>query len=286
MYHARPGPDGRCGRPCPPLEALCYSRPMSSTESEGASAPTLEPSDATSPAAAQPTSHADRLASLIEVVVCSGFPTQLIVMLALGALGLQPFVSGSRLSLRYLTWLSFADTALLLGLVLFFLRVRGDDPRGLFLGMRRAWPEVRLGLLCVPAVFLVVGALSAVIARVAPWLRNVPENPLASLLQRPGDIVVFAIVAVVAGGVREEIQRAFILDRFERHLGGALAGLVLFSLVFGLGHALQGWDAMLLTAVLGAIWGALYLWRRSIVAPLVCHAAFNLAEVAYHAVAG
>jgi membrane protease YdiL (CAAX protease family) len=215
--------------------------------------------------------------------VCSGFPTQLVVMLALGSLGVQPFVSGAQLSLRYITWLSLVDTALLLALVLFFLRVRGDDPRGLFLGRRHIWPEVRLGVLWVPAAFLVVGALSLVVANLAPWLRNVPENPLASLLQRPFDIAVFAFVAVVAGGVREEVQRAFILDRFERHLGGALVGLLLFSLAFGLGHFLQGWDATLLTAALGGIWGGLYLWRRSIVAPVVCHALFNLAEVAYHA---
>jgi membrane protease YdiL (CAAX protease family) len=259
---------------------------MSSTEGEAPSAPPTGSCDAGSPALLEPTRHADRLASLIEVVVCSGFPTQLVVMLALGALGLQPFVSGSQLSLRYLVWLSLADTVLLLSLVLFFLRVRGDNPRGLLLGARPAGPEAWIGLLWVPAVFLIVVGLSTVITKAAPWLRNVPENPLASLLQRPRDIVVFAIVAVVAGGVREEIQRAFILDRFERHLGGAVVGLVLFSVVFGLGHALQGWDATLLTAVLGAIWGALYLWRRSIVAPLVCHAAFNLAEVAYHAIAG
>jgi len=266
--------------------ALCYSRPMSPTDSEAQPPPVLEAGAAAPPTTPERTRQADRLASLIEVVLCSGFPTQLVVMLALGAFGLQPFVSASQLSLRYVTLLSLADTALLLGLVLFFLRVRGDDARGLFFGARRAWPEARLGLLWVPVVFLVVGVLSLLIARAAPWLRNVPENPLASLLQRPLDIAVFAVVAVIAGGVREEFQRAFILDRFERHLGGALVGLVLFSFVFGLGHALQGWDATLLTAALGAVWGALYLWRRSVIAPLVCHAVFNLAEVAYHAIAG
>jgi membrane protease YdiL (CAAX protease family) len=126
------------------------------------------------------------------------------------------------------------------------------------------------------------GGLSLAISQLAPWLRTVPENPLASLLRNPRDAAVFAVVVVVAGGVREEIQRAFILDRFERHLGGALVGLGVFSLVFGLGHALQGWDAVLLTATLGVIWGALYLARRSVVAPIVCHAAFNLAQVLYH----
>jgi membrane protease YdiL (CAAX protease family) len=30
------------------------------------------------------------------------------------------------------------------------------------------------------------------------------------------------------------------------------------------------------------MWGATYLWRRSVVAPIVCHALFNLTEVAYY----
>lgn len=72
------------------------------------------------------------------------------------------------------------------------------------------------------------------------------------------------------------------LHRFEQHLGGATVGLVLFSTAFGLGHALQGWEASILTGLLGAFWGGVYLWRRSIVAPAVCHAAFNLVEVITH----
>ena len=34
-----------------------------------------------------------------------------------------------------------------------------------------------------------------------------------------------------------------------------------------------------ITALLGAIWGAIYLTRRSIVAPMVSHAGFNLGQV-------
>jgi membrane protease YdiL (CAAX protease family) len=37
-------------------------------------------------------------------------------------------------------------------------------------------------------------------------------------------------------------------------------------------------------ATLGAVWGLMYLWRRSVVAPVVCHALFNLAQVLYHGI--
>ena len=75
------------------------------------------------------------------------------------------------------------------------------------------------------------------------------------------------------------MQRAFLLDRFERHLGPAWVGVVVLSALFGLGHLLQGWDAAITTGVLGAFWAVIYLRRRSIVAPLVSHALFNSLEI-------
>jgi hypothetical protein len=51
----------------------------------------------------------------------------------------------------------------------------------------------------------------------------------------------------------------FILHRFERFLGGGATGIVVYSGLFGLGHMYQGWDASLTVAVLGALWGSIYL---------------------------
>jgi membrane protease YdiL (CAAX protease family) len=52
-----------------------------------------------------------------------------------------------------------------------------------------------------------------------------------------------------------------------------------YSVFFGAGHADQGYDAMIAIGILGFLWGLLYLSRRSIVAPLVSHATFNLAQL-------
>ena len=105
---------------------------------------------------------------------------------------------------------------------------------------------------------------------VFPSLHNVKENPLQDLIQTPAQALVLAIVATISGGLREEIARVH-PDRFEQYLGGAHVGLILYSLVFGLGHSLQGWDAVLATTILGAFWGWIYISRRSIVAPVVSH---------------
>ena len=254
--------------------------PAASVETPVPSDPTPRPA-VTADSGTRPV-LADRLTSCAEVVLCSGLPTQLSISLALVAFGVPLLAPDGGLSLRYVALLSLADSVLLVGLVLVFLRARGESPRPVLFGGRRPRTEGALGILLVPVVFLLVGAVAWAIARWAPGLKNVAENPLASLLRDPRDIAVFAFVVVIAGGVREEVQRAFVLHRFDQHLGGALLGLVLFSLAFGAGHALQGYDAAVMTGALGLFWGWIYLRRRSIVAPMVSHAAFNLIEVLHH----
>ena len=50
------------------------------------------------------------------------------------------------------------------------------------------------------------------IQHAAPWMHNVATNPFQGLIQSRGDAAMFAVVAIVGGGVREEVQRAFILQ--------------------------------------------------------------------------
>ena len=237
----------------------------------------LEPAPVETPGPA-PTFH-QRLAAAGEVVICSGFPTQLTLVVLLGLLGAGPTDGAGELSLAYVVTLSLVDAAVILALVWMLMRAHGEHPVAVMVGRRPIRSELLLGLALVPAALLVVAAAFAVLSRVAPELRNVPENPLEALITTPAGALTFAAVAVVAGGLREEVQRAFILRRFEQRLGGGWFGLAVFSIAFGLGHYVQGWDAAIVTALLGALWGALFLLRRSVVAAMVSHAGFNATEI-------
>jgi membrane protease YdiL (CAAX protease family) len=92
-------------------------------------------------------------------------------------------------------------------------------------------------------------------------------------------LLMFLFVVIVAGGVREELQRAFLLHRFRDDLGQPWMGVFVTSLAFGMGHTLQGFDAAIITGTLGAIWGAMYVLRRSAIAPIVSHSLFNSTEL-------
>ena len=227
-----------------------------------------------------------RGAAVLEVLLCTGFPTQILIIGILHALGMRPNDAAGALSLPFFASLALTDSALLIGLIFFFLRARGESPRAVFLGPRPPAREAAIGLMLVPGVFMFVALVIGTLRWIAPWLHTVPKNPLGALLDTPYEAVIFAFIVMIAGGLREEIQRAFILHRFEQSLGGARLGLVLFSMLFGLGHIEQGADVAVATAALGMFWGVLYLWRRSSVAPAVSHAGFNLLQVIVQSVAG
>jgi membrane protease YdiL (CAAX protease family) len=232
------------------------------------------------------TAGRQRLLAVLEVLLCSSLPTQVLIAAILGMLGVAPRTPTDQLSLTFVVVLSLTDTAVLIGLMVVLARAHGDSAWLLWRGNRPLRGELVRGLLLVPAAVLMVGALINSVRLVAPWLHNVPDNPLESLATDPGGAALFGIVAIVAGGIREELQRAFLLQRFERHLGGATVGVVMLSVAFGLGHALQGWDAAIATGALGAFWAVLYLRRRSSVAPIVSHAGFNSIEVLRVALGG
>jgi membrane protease YdiL (CAAX protease family) len=219
--------------------------------------------------------------SLLEVLLCSGFPTQLLIGGLLIVLGAR-VSSADTLPFGFVVAVSLLDTLAIVALVVLFLRLRGERARDVLVGRRRVWAEVRRGVFYLPLVFALVIALGAIVQTWLPWLHNVPKNPLQAMLTSPGRVAIFAVVAVLAGGLREEVQRAFILHRFEQDLGGARLGLVVFSVAFGLGHLTQGFDAALITGTLGLLWGVLYLARRSIIAPAVSHSLFNLLKIALY----
>ena len=237
------------------------------------------------PAAPVPTSAA-RLVAVFEVLLCSGYPTQLAIGSALVALGFTPEGSDGSLDITYVAAVSLIDTVVVIVLILMFLSAHQERPRHVLLGEKPALPELRWGVLLTFAAYFVAVLVLGLIQQFAPRLHTVEENPLQNLMRTPRDAALFGVVAVFAGGVREELQRAFVLHRFERWLGGAATGVIVSSTLFGLGHVPQGLDAVIATGLLGAFWAVVYLARRSALAPMVSHAGFNLLQLAQFLVIG
>jgi membrane protease YdiL (CAAX protease family) len=221
----------------------------------------------------------ERLGALVEILMCSGFPTQIFLVGVMTSFGMELKTPTGAWSPMFVSTLSLLDTALVIALVFLFFNAHRERARDVLLGNRPRLREAVLGLLLLPFVFMLAILALLLLYVVAPQLHNVSRNPFQDMLQNRRDAIIFAVVAMIAGGVREEIQRGFILHRFQRYLGGGAVGVILYSAIFGLGHVDQGWDATITVATLGAVWGTIYLIRGSILAPMVSHAGFNLAQL-------
>ena len=218
--------------------------------------------------------------AIVQAIAVSGVPTGLLVAVVLIlATNIAPFEGGG-LSLEFLSTVTLLDTALIALLIRVFLELSGEDSRGVFLGRRPVLGEMIRGVLLVPVMFAAVTGIVLGLRAVAPWLHTVKVSPLEQFMRSPLDASIFLVVVVLGGGVREELQRAFILHRFEQCLGGVRLGLVIFSVVFGLLHWDQGGDVAIAVGALGLFWGLLYVKRRSAVMGMTNHAGFNALQVA------
>ena len=251
-----------------------YEQPAEA-EPAGLTDPILDPVAA----APAPFQVSARATALLEIILCSGYPTQLLLVLILTSLGMSLRSASGGLDPSFVFVLSLLDAVLVVSLVAFLIRARGERVRDVLLGTRRVFREAVLGVALLPAVFTAVVLLLGLLLTFVPGLHNVQRNPLEAMVQTRRDAIIFSIVVMLAGGVREEVQRGFIVHRFDQHLGGARFGVAAYSVAFGLGHVEQGFDAALVTGLLGAFWGSIYLLRRSIVAPMVTHAGFNLLQL-------
>jgi len=221
----------------------------------------------------------------IQVFLVCGIPTQLLILGGLvlartpmGTDGSRLALDSSQISLQFFALSALLDTACIAILIRIFLLKSGEPSHRVLLGDRPIGLELGRGLLYLPVLWLLVIGVMSLLNTMFPSLHNVPTNPYAAYMDTPLDAGIFIVVVVLAGGVREELQRAFILHRFQ-HLGGAYVGLGLFSVAFGLMHSPQGWDAAIAVGLLGVIWGLMYIRRRSVVAPMVSHAGFDVVQV-------
>src|SRR5262245_36843803 len=77
-----------------------------------------------------------RIVALLEVLICSDYPTQSALGATLTALGYPPLGPDGHLRVGFVVTLSLVDTLMLVGLIVFFLMAHGERPGEVFLGRR------------------------------------------------------------------------------------------------------------------------------------------------------
>ena len=222
-------------------------------------------------------SSLDRVQALLEVLLVSGLLTGLLASLPFslrpGAQGAVPLKADS------LSGYILLEAALTLLLLVLLLRSRRETLTDIGLRWHKWRSDAVVGVALVPLMFATGAAVTFLFRVFAPDQLMV-RNPLMDTIQTPGDLVLFLLSALVAGGLKEELQRAFVITRFARFLGGAALGLVLWSVAFGAGHYMQGIQGVVTAFVFGMLLGAAYLARGGLVTPIVAHALYDVLTLA------
>lgn len=216
----------------------------------------------------------DRILAVLEIFFASGLLSNVLALLLVEALfRVRPEKLAQHPEVMF--YFLMADTAFMALIIAFFLRQRQERFSDLGFRTRRLGRSVASGLLMVPVLFVITGVGSYVFKTLLPDYA-MSKNPMLEVIQTPRDLAFFLASGVVGGGVREELQRAFVLTRFQKYLFGAWPGLLLWSAFFGYMHFdLQGLQGAVITGLLGLCFGMVFLAQRNIYGPVVGHAVYN-----------
>ena len=121
-------------------------------------------------------------------------------------------------------------------------------------------------------ILMVIVAIitTAILAAVALPLLTRLTGPLAgpgtaSTFQSPVSFIAYIIIIAwgAAGFCEELIFRGFLLNQFARLFGGSKAGwglaIIFQGALFGLGHYTQGLTGIIITGLIGLLFGVLYI---------------------------
>jgi len=213
--------------------------------------------------AGNPTEAVSRRMQAIEVCVF------LLLIVPTGVLYFfVPHQGGPNLTLT-LIGTALADVGL--GSLVVFFAWRNKEPLKLLgLTRRNFWREVGLGAgLFLPFV-TGIGYLELGLQRLGFSLTqlssiySISANRWQPLLSKGLALIVIAVV-------EEVVFRGYLIRRLSGVFKSSIVALILSSVIFAFGHSYEGWAGMITVGVDGLIFALVYLWRHSLVSPIVMH---------------
>jgi membrane protease YdiL (CAAX protease family) len=95
----------------------------------------------------------------------------------------------------------------------------------------------------------------------------------------PGEVALAVVLVLVVAVAEETIFRGYLILRFAAVLRSRFWAVVASSLLFAIGHGYEGGAAVVTIGLTGLVFAIVYLWRQSLVAPIVMHLVFNLLAI-------
>jgi membrane protease YdiL (CAAX protease family) len=158
----------------------------------------------------------------------------------------------------------------LVSLILFFIW-RNDEPiDSIGWAFKKVWKEIGLGIGVYIPLFFAAGLFEKAL-RVAGF--SAPSTPLPSFFAAKGMVeFLLAIVLVSVVALAEEtIFRGYLILRLKAITTSPTGAALLSAAIFSLGHGYEGSAGVLTVGFMGLVFAFAYMWRQSLVAPIVMH---------------
>lgn len=173
----------------------------------------------------------------------------------------------------------------LVGLILFFIWRNGESVDLIGWTFKNVRKDVAIGIVLFIPLLIGAGLLETALRSVG---FSAPLTPLPSFLSSKGvgeSLLAFILVLVVAF-TEETIFRGYLILRFKAIIGSPVAAAVLSSAIFSLGHGYEGSAGAITVGVMGLVLAIVYLWRQSLVAPIIMHLLQDFIGVVLPSLAG
>jgi membrane protease YdiL (CAAX protease family) len=174
--------------------------------------------------------------------------------------------------------LGFAITAVatifrdlgLVSLVLFFLWRNGEGVIRVGWTFHRCGKEIALGIGLFIPLYVSASFLEEILQKAG---FSIPSTPLPSFLttKSVGELVLAIILVTIIAVVEETIFRGYLILRFKTLVDSPLLLALISAAIFSLGHGYEGTAGVITVGYMGFIFALIYLWRQSLVAPIVMH---------------
>jgi membrane protease YdiL (CAAX protease family) len=158
----------------------------------------------------------------------------------------------------------------LVSLILFFLWRNGEPLDRIGWRFKNARKEAVLGMWLFIPFFFGAGLLEKGLRMVG---FTAPATQLPSLIaeKNTAEFLLAAVLVIVVALAEETIFRGYLILRFKNITASTAAAVMTSAVIFSLGHGYEGSAGVITVGVMGVVFALIYLWRQSLVAPVVMH---------------
>lgn len=155
-------------------------------------------------------------------------------------------------------------------LILFFVWRNGERVSVLGWTPGNLGRNILLGFLLYPPLLYAVSLLERLLRSA-----GIPQTPMPGPsffdIQGRWEVLLAVMLVMVVAVSEETIFRGYLILRLRTVTRSAAAAAVLSSTIFALGHGYEGSLGVVTIGVMGLIFSLIYLWRKSLVVPMVLH---------------